>query len=488
MRDAFHSLERDLRAALPRERNATDALEVTVRMLKDAVPSYQWVGIYLLKNGELQLGPFVGKPSPHQRISLGRGICGAAATEKATIVVDDVNADARYLACSIETRSEIVVPILLGDRVLGEIDIDSDTPAAFGPDDRMLLESVAAMLVDVLKPTLKRTITLIPGDGIGPEVTDATLRVLGAAGLDVEWERHYAGIPAIDRTGQSLPPELIESIRRNRVALKGPITTPIGQGFTSVNVGLRKALDLYANIRPVVNLPGVPARYQDVDLVIVRENTEDLYAGLEHQIIPGVVESLKIITARASTRVARAAFEYARRHKRHRVTGVHKANIMKLSDGLFLDSVRAVAREYQDIVYDERIVDAACMHLVMDPKRFDVMLMPNLYGDIVSDLCAGLVGGLGVVGSANMGDEAALFEAVHGSAPDIAGQNLANPTALLLSSLLMLRHIGEDKMADEIFAAMVRVFSERHVKTRDLGGTATTREFADAVCREIRGA
>jgi isocitrate dehydrogenase (NAD+) len=329
------------------------------------------------------------------------------------------------------------------------------------------------------------TITLIPGDGIGPEVTDAVLRILGTAGFDARWERHDAGIPAIERSGKPLPPELLDSIRRNRVALKGPITTPVGHGFASVNVGLRKSLDLYANLRPVFNLPGVPSRFAGVDLVIVRENTEDLYAGLEHEIIPGVVESLKIITRSASTRIARFAFDYARRNGRKRVTGVHKANIMKLGDGLFLESVREVAARYPDIAYDERIVDAACMRLVLDPGRFDVMLMPNLYGDIVSDLCAGLVGGLGVVGSANIGDDAALFEAVHGSAPDIAGQDLANPTALLLSALLMLRHLGEARTADRIMAALTCVLTERGVKTRDLGGSASTTEFTDAVCREI---
>jgi len=488
MRDQFHVLEREVRAAVARERDAAGALGVTIRLLKDAVPYYSWIGIYRLEEGELVLGPFLGKPSPQERIPAGRGICGAAAAAGTAQIVDDVHADPRYLAWIPDTRSEIVVPILAGERVVGAIDVQSDTPAAFTSDDRMLLETVAEPLSGALKEALGRTITLIPGDGIGPEVTDAVLRILGTAGFETRWERHDAGIPAIDRTGQPLPPELIESIRRTRVALKGPVTTPIGQGFTSVNVGLRKALGLYANLRPVVNLPGVRARYDNVDLIIVRENTEDLYAGLEHQVVPGVVESLKIITELASTRVARFAFEHARRHGRRRVTGVHKANIMKLGDGLFLDSVRKVAREYQDIVYDERIVDATCMHLVIDPGRFDVLLMPNLYGDIVSDLCAGLVGGLGVVGSANLGDQAAVFEAVHGSAPDIAGQNLANPTALLLSSLLMLRHLGAGRVADAIFAALVRVLTERQVKTRDLGGSATTREFADAVCREIRGA
>jgi isocitrate dehydrogenase (NAD+) len=282
-----------------------------------------------------------------------------------------------------------------------------------------------------------------------------------------------------------LPPELIDSVRRNKVALKGPVTTPIGTGFTSVNVGLRKALDLYANLRPVWNLPGTPARFQDVDLVIVRENTEDLYAGLEHEVVPGVVESLKIITERASTRIARFSFNHARRHGRRKVTAIHKANTMKLGDGLFLESVRAVAREFPDIKYDERIVDAACMHLVLDPAQFDVLVMPNLYGDIVSDLCAGLVGGLGVVGAANLGTEIGVFEAVHGSAPDIAGKNLANPTALLLSAVLMLRHIDEGAAADRIMAALARVLETGTVRTRDVGGTASTYEFADAVAAAI---
>jgi isocitrate dehydrogenase (NAD+) len=331
------------------------------------------------------------------------------------------------------------------------------------------------------------TITLIPGDGIGPEVTEAVVRILQAAGVSIEWERHVAGAQAFERDGKALPIELLESIRRNRVALKGPVTTPIAGGFTSVNVGLRKALDLYANLRPVWNLPGVSSRYEDdgVDLVIVRENTEDLYAGLEHEVVPGVVESLKIITERASTRIARFAFAHARRHGRRRVTAIHKANIMKLSDGLFLESARAVAHEYPDIVYDERIVDAACMHLVLNPAQFDVLVMPNLYGDIVSDLCAGLVGGLGVVGAANLGTEIGVFEAVHGSAPDIAGKNVANPTALLLSAVLMLRHIDEGAAAERVMRALSRVLSARQVRTRDLGGSATTTEFADAICRAI---
>ena len=328
-------------------------------------------------------------------------------------------------------------------------------------------------------------ITLIPGDGIGPEVTAAVVRIFTAAGLDVEWDRQDAGVIAFKRFGQSLPPQLLESIRQRKVALKGPVTTPIGEGFTSVNVGLRKALDLYSNLRPVQNLPGVESRFQNVDLVIVRENTEDLYAGLEHEIVPGIVESIKIITEKASMRIARFAFEHARTYGRKRVTAIHKANIMKLSDGLFLDCCRRVSREFIDITYDERIVDAACMHLVMRPEKLDVLLLPNLYGDIVSDLCAGLVGGLGVVPGANLGTEIAVFEAVHGSAPDIADQNLANPTALLLSGLLMLDHIGERARAERIRAALFRILREGSVRTRDLGGTATTTEFTDAICREI---
>ncbi len=332
---------------------------------------------------------------------------------------------------------------------------------------------------------MAHTITLIPGDGIGPEVTEAVVRILKAAGVAIEWERHLAGVVAFERTGRALPVELIDSVRRTRVALKGPVTTPIAEGFTSVNVGLRKALDLYANLRPVWNLPGVPSRYTGVDLVIVRENTEDLYAGLEHEVVAGVVESLKIITERASTRIAEFAFAHARRHSRRRVTAIHKANIMKLGDGLFLECTRAVARRYDDIHYDERIVDATCMHLVLNPGQFDVLVMPNLYGDIVSDLCAGLVGGLGVVGAANLGTDVAVFEAVHGSAPDIAGRNLANPTALLLSAVMMLRHIDEGDAAERIMAALGEVMREGAVRTRDLGGTASTSGFADAICRAV---
>jgi len=332
---------------------------------------------------------------------------------------------------------------------------------------------------------MTHTITLVPGDGIGPEVTEAVLQMLSAAGVSIDWERHEAGILALEKHKTPLPPELIASIRRNRVALKGPVTTPIGEGFTSVNVGLRKTLDLYANLRPVFNLAGVPSRFSNVDMVIVRENTEDLYAGLEHQIIPGVVESLKIITAAASTRIGRFAFEHARANGRRRVTAIHKANIMKMSDGLFLESVRSVAKDFPGIAYDERIIDAACMRLVMQPETFDVLVLPNLYGDIVSDLCAGLVGGLGVVGAANMGEDCAVFEAVHGSAPDIAGKGIANPTALLLSAVLMLRHIGEGAAADRIVRALAAVTSSGACRTPDLGGRARTREFADAVCKML---
>ena len=332
---------------------------------------------------------------------------------------------------------------------------------------------------------MTHTITLIPGDGIGPEVNEAVVRILKASGVSIEWEPHVAGIVAFERTGQALPVALIDSVRRNKVALKGPVTTPIGQGFTSVNVGLRKALDLYANLRPVWNLPGIEARFRGVDLVIVRENTEDLYAGLEHEVVPGVVESLKIITEKASTRIAHFAFQHARKHGRKKVTSIHKANIMKLSDGLFIDCVRRAARDYIEIQYEERIVDAACMQLVMYPEQFDVLVLPNLYGDIVSDLCAGLVGGLGVVGAANLGADIGVFEAVHGSAPDIAGKQLANPTALLLSAVLMLRHIDEGAAADRIMQALGAVLTAGRVRTRDLGGTASTFEFADAVSREI---
>jgi isocitrate dehydrogenase (NAD+) len=332
---------------------------------------------------------------------------------------------------------------------------------------------------------MSRAITLIPGDGIGPEVTEAVVRIFAAADVPVAWERIDAGVTAFKRFNTSLPAELLDSIRRNKLALKGPVTTPIGEGFTSVNVGLRKALDLYANLRPVRNLPGVASRFENVDLIVVRENTEDLYSGLEHEVVPGVVESLKIITEKASTRIARFAFEHARANGRKRVTAIHKANIMKLGDGLFLESTRAVSRAHTDVSYDERIVDAVCMQLVMFPERFDVLLLPNLYGDIVSDLCAGLVGGLGVVPGANIGLDCAVFEAVHGSAPDIANKNLANPTALLLSAVMMLDYIGDGAHAGRIRQALGRVLTSGHVRTRDLGGTATTTEFTEAVCRAL---
>jgi isocitrate dehydrogenase (NAD+) len=332
---------------------------------------------------------------------------------------------------------------------------------------------------------MSRSITLIPGDGIGPEVSEAVVRIFKAAALDIEWERYDAGVVAFKRFKQSLPVELLDSIKRNKVALKGPVTTPIAEGITSVNVGLRKSLGLYANLRPVRNLAGVKSRFENVDLVIVRENTEDLYSGLEHEVVPGVVESLKIITERASTRIATFAFDHVKAAGRKRVTAIHKANIMKLGDGLFLECCRKVARDHLDVPYDERIVDAACMQLVMFPERFDVLVLPNLYGDIVSDLCAGLVGGLGVVPGANIGTEAAVFEAVHGSAPDIANKNLANPTALLLSALMMLDHLGEGGTAERIRAALAAILNEGQVRTRDLGGTATTTEFSDAVCRRL---
>ena len=335
------------------------------------------------------------------------------------------------------------------------------------------------------KPTM-HPITLIPGDGIGPEVASNVVRIIEASGVEIQWETHYAGAQALEKFGETLPQELLDSITRNKVALKGPITTPIGKGFTSVNVGLRKTLDLYANLRPVRALPNVPCRYPELDLVVVRENTESLYAGLEHVVVPGVVESLKIITEKASTRIARFAFEYAVREGRKKVTAVHKANIMKLSDGLFLDCFRRVAEDYPAIEADDKIVDNACMQLVMRPQQFDIMLLENLYGDIVSDLCAGLVGGLGLVPGANIGEKGAVFEAVHGSAPDIAGQGIANPTALLQSGILMLRYIGERDAAARIENAMFAVFEEGKVRTRDIGGTAKTAEFADAIIQKMQ--
>ncbi len=329
-----------------------------------------------------------------------------------------------------------------------------------------------------------RTITLIRGDGIGPEITDAVLFILEKAGAPLEFETVEVGISALNAGGDPLPDSAIASIRRNRIALKGPVTTPVGGGFSSINVRLRQQLDLFANLRPVLNFENVPCRFQGVDIVIVRENTEDLYAGLEHVVVPGVVESLKIITERAATRIARFAYEYARRHGRKRVTAVHKANIMKLSDGLFLDCVRKVAAGYPDIRSDERIVDALCMDLVVRPETYDVLLLENLYGDIISDLGAGLVGGLGLVPGANLGPEMAIFEAVHGSAPDIAGKDLANPTALLCAAILMLRHAGLDPYANRVEGAMHAAYAAG-IRTRDLGGTTGTREFAQAVAERM---
>lgn len=328
---------------------------------------------------------------------------------------------------------------------------------------------------------MAKKITYIPGDGIGPEVVEATLEVLEASGAKFEWERAEAGAEVEIRSGSNLPASTLEQITRNGVAIKGPTATAVGTGARSANVGLRKALDLYANLRPVKSLPGVESRYEDVDLVVVRENTEGLYAGLEHMVVPGVVEAIKIVTEKATERIARFAFEYARKHGRKKVTVVHKANIMKLSDGLFLETARNVSRRYPEVEFDDVIIDACCTQLVLDPSRFDVLVLENLYGDIISDLCAGLVGGLGVVGGANIGDSAAVFEAVHGTAPDIAGKGLANPTALLLSSEMMLRHLGEVAAADRLRGAIEKVLGEAKVRTRDLGGTATIKAYVAAL-------
>ncbi|HEX2254065.1 MAG TPA: isocitrate dehydrogenase (NAD(+)) [Thermoanaerobaculia bacterium] len=332
---------------------------------------------------------------------------------------------------------------------------------------------------------MTKTVTLIPGDGIGPEVAAATTRVVAAAGADVEWESYLAGTEAMARHGDPLPAELVDSIRRTKVALKGPVTTPVGKGFRSINVQLRKTLDLYANLRPCKSLPAFPGRYENVDLVVVRENTEGLYSGLEHEVVPGVVESLKIITEKASTRIAHFAFQYARQYGRKRVTAVHKANIMKLSDGLFLECFRKVSEEYPDIEADDRIIDNLCMQLVMRPETYDMLLLENLYGDIVSDLAAGLVGGLGVAPGANIGQGVAVFEAVHGSAPDIAGQDVANPVALMRSAIQMLRWIGQPEAADRMGKAIRHVFVDQKIRTRDLGGTASTTAFTDAVVRVL---
>jgi isocitrate dehydrogenase (NAD+) len=331
----------------------------------------------------------------------------------------------------------------------------------------------------------QHTITLIPGDGIGPEVTNAVVRIVegagAATGASFEWESYAVGAEAYERFKEYIPRELYQSIEKNRVALKGPVTTPIGGGFASINVTLRKQFELYANFRPIRNLPGTQTRYPGVDLVIVRENTEDLYVGLEHEVVPGVVESLKIVTEKASTRIARFAFEYARKHSRKKIHAIHKANIMKMSDGLFLRCAREVAKDFPEITYAEHIVDNTCMQLVMNPYQYDMLVLPNLYGDIVSDLCAAFVGGLGLVPSANLGEGCAIFEAVHGSAPDIAGQDKANPTALLQSAVLMLHHIDEAAAANKIQAALDKVYAEKISLTRDVGGTAGTQAFANAI-------
>ena len=329
-------------------------------------------------------------------------------------------------------------------------------------------------------------ITLIPGDGIGPEVTSAARKVISAADVLIDWEIVDAGAGAVDKYGSVLPEETLESVRRNKVALKGPITTPIGGGFQSVNVQLRKALDLYANVRPVSSALGITFQHRPIDLVIFRENTEDLYAGMEYEVAPGVAQSLKIITEKASARIAKAAFEWAQKRERKLVHAVHKANIMKKSDGLFLDSVRKVAANYQDVTYKEIIVDNCAMQMVMHPEQFDVVVLGNLYGDIISDLAAGLVGGLGVVPGANLGDGVTVFESVHGSAPDIAGKGIADPVATILSATMMLRHLGEHKAADRIQAALVLLFAERKHLTPDLGGTATTDEIVDALIAKIK--
>ncbi len=324
-------------------------------------------------------------------------------------------------------------------------------------------------------------VTLIAGDGIGPEVSDATCRVLEAAGARIDWEPVEAGADVVEKYGTPVPDMVLNSVRRNGVALKGPVGTPVGGGFRSANVTLRQALDLFASVRPVKNLPGVTTRFEGVDLIVVRENTEGLYSGIEHRVIPGVVESLKIVTEHASLRIARYAFELARERSRREVCAVHKANIMKMTDGLFLECARRVAREYPDIAYREIIIDNCAMQLVRDPTQFDVLVLENLYGDIMSDLCAGLVGGLGVVPGANIGLDCAVFEAVHGSAPDIAGKGLANPTALILSAVAMLHHLGQHEQADNIEAAVGRVLVNPEHRTRDLGGTADLATFTNAL-------
>jgi isocitrate dehydrogenase (NAD+) len=329
-------------------------------------------------------------------------------------------------------------------------------------------------------------ITLIPGDGIGPEVARAAVRVLEATGVQFEWESYAAGADAYDKYHEYIPKDLIESIERTHVALKGPITTPIGGGFSSINVELRKKFELYANFRPIRNLPHIPTRYPDVDLIIVRENTEGLYSGIEHEVVPGVVESLKIMTEKACLRISRFAFNYARKNNRKKIHAIHKANIMKLSDGLFLRCAREVAKEFPEISYAEHIVDNTCMQLVMNPYQYDILLMENLYGDIISDLCAAFVGGLGMVPSANFGEQCAIFEAVHGSAPDIAGKDIANPTAIIRCSLLMLRHLGEFDAALKIRNALEKVYRTREKLTRDVGGNASTSEFANSIIEAMQ--
>lgn len=333
---------------------------------------------------------------------------------------------------------------------------------------------------------MKHKITLIPGDGIGPEITESVIQVIEAAGVDIEWDKHDAGIPAYQKTGVPVPDELLDSIRTNKVALKGPTTTIVGKGFRSANVTLRQKLDLYVNLRPVNSIGGVNSRYDKVDLVIVRENTEDLYSGIESMVTPGVSQAIKVVTEKASLRISKWAFEYARKHGRKKVTLVHKANIMKVSDGMFLDAFEKIALDYPDIIAENKIVDALCMNLVMEPTQFDVLLLGNMFGDIVSDLAAGLVGGLGVVPGANIGDDYAVFEAVHGSAPDIAGKNLANPTALIFSALLMLRHIGENDAADKIWKAILVTLSIGKNVTKDLGGTAGTTEYTEQLVKEVK--
>ena len=328
-------------------------------------------------------------------------------------------------------------------------------------------------------------VSLIPGDGIGPEVVGGAVRVLEAAGAEIEWDELEAGSDTLEKYGTPMPDHTLNSIRRSRVALKGPLTTPIGGGFKSATVTMRQALELYVCLRPVKNVPGVKTRFENVDLVVLRENTEGMYSGLEHRVIPGVVESLKVITEQASLRVCEYAFDYARVHGRKRVTAVHKANIMKMTDGLFLECFDRVAKRYPDIEREKMIVDSTCMQLVQRPERFDLLVMENLYGDILSEICAGLVGGLGVVPGANLGDDCAVFEAVHGSAPDIAGKNLANPTAIISSAVLMLRYLGEAEIADRVETALHAVLLEGRDVTPDLGGAAGTTEMIAAIIARL---